>query len=153
MSNNMKSWADEQDDSSDEDDAPINLIPPSGFPGSSGNAKVEEEEEDANNNYQTSIPSREFILPSEPPYTAYIGNLPYDTIRNSNDLGRAVEELLYDRQCQLAQRLTGARLMVEKGTNTSRGYGYVEFETEGEVSKNSVTLHIIVLTICVMVRK
>ena len=149
----MKSWADEQDDSSDEDDAPINLIPPSGFPGSSGNAKVEEEEEDANNNYQTSIPSREFILPSEPPYTAYIGNLPYDTIRNSNDLGRAVEELLYDRQCQLAQRLTGARLMVEKGTNTSRGYGYVEFETEGEVSKNSVTLHIIVLTTCVMVRK
>lgn len=153
MSNNMKSWADEQDDSSDEDDAPINLIPPSGFPGSSGNAKVEEEEEDANNNYQTSIPSREFILPSEPPYTAYIGNLPYDTIRNSNDLGRAVEELLYDRQCQLAQRLMGARLMVEKGSNTSRGYGYVEFETEGEVSKNSVTLHIIVLTICVMVRK
>lgn len=134
----MKSWADEQDDSSDEDDAPINLIPPSGFPGSSGNAKVEEEEEDANNNYQTSIPSREFILPSGPPYTAYIGNLPYDTIRNSNDLGRAVEELLYDRQCQLAQRLTGARLMVEKGTNTSRGYGYVEFETEGEVSKRIV---------------
>lgn len=127
---NMKSWADEQDESSDdEDDTPI--IPPSGFPGANAaNNAVEPDEEGEEDNYQ--IPPREFILPSQPPYTAFVGNVPYD-IRNSNDLGREVERLLCERQCPLAQRLTDARLMMEKGSNMSRGYGYVEFETQEEV--------------------
>lgn len=129
----MKSWADEQDESSDEDDTPI--IPPSGFPGGANAANnavepADDDDEEEEDNYQ--IPPREFILPSQPPYTAFVGNVPYD-IRNSNDLGREVELLLYERQCRLAQRLTDARLMMEKGSNMSRGYGYVEFETREEV--------------------
>lgn len=126
----MKSWADEQDDSSD-DDSPI--IPPSGFPGGNDkiiNNNVVKAVGEQENNYQ--IPPKEFILPNQPPYTAYVGNLPND-IRSSNDLGREVEALLSQRQCTLARRLNDARLMMEKGSNASRGYGYVEFETDGEL--------------------
>ena len=131
----MKSWADEQDDSSDEDDDTPISIPPSGFPSGNDNimnnsSNVIKEVDEQEDNYR--IPPKEFILPTQPPYTAYVGNLPYD-IRTSNDLGREVEALLYQRQCTSARRLTGARLMMEKGSNASRGYGYVEFETDGEV--------------------
>lgn len=142
--NNMKSWADEQDESSDEDDTPI--IPPSGFPGGANAANnavepADDDDDEKEDNYQ--IPPREFILPSQPPYTAFVGNVPYD-IRNSNDLGREVELLLYERQCRLAQRLTDARLMMEKGSNMSRGYGYVEFETREEVRYIYILQHVCV---------
>ncbi len=124
----MKSWADEQDDSSDDDDdSPI--FPPSGNDKIS-HTNVAKAVDERENNYQ--IPQKEFMLPTQPPYTAYVGNLSYD-IRGSNDLRREVEALLSQRQCTLARRLTDARLMMEKGSNASRGYGYVEFETDGEV--------------------
>lgn len=65
-------------------------------------------------------------------------------MRNSNDLGQEVDDLLKKRKLEVcdeetgkvlgAVRLSAARLMIERNTGQSRGYGYVEFDTPEEVS-------------------
>ena len=112
-----------------------------------------------NNNYYNShanpLPKDySFVFQSAPPYTAYIGNLNYD-IRNSNEFKMEMEKLLLDRDCQWSSPTTNddgdntdtalaavtvqsARLMTERNSGQSRGYGYVEFRTPEEVRYNIV---------------
>jgi translation initiation factor 4B len=57
----------------------------------------------------------ELPLPTEPPYTAHIGNLSFDA--SSTD----VSELFAD--CEV----TNVRIVEDKLNHTPKGFGYVEF--------------------------
>lgn len=56
-------------------------------------------------------------FPSSPPYTAFVGNLPFNVIEE--DLHR-----FFEKDC----RIVNVRLVTDRETNRSKGFGYVEFE-------------------------
>ncbi|CAA18401.1 translation initiation factor [Schizosaccharomyces pombe] len=60
-------------------------------------------------------------IPSEPPFTAHVGNLSFDL--TENDLGDFFGE-----------GVTSIRLVIDPLTERSRGFGYVEFETADTLS-------------------
>ena len=62
-------------------------------------------------------------LPTEPPYTAHIGNLSFDA--TSDD----ISELFVD--CGV----TNVRIVEDKLTKAPKGFGYVEFETVDGLKK------------------
>lgn len=149
---NIKSWADASSDEESDDDDRI-APPPSGLPGSSSygqlNAMDEEESEheEEGDHYDDAPQGFEHLIPSEPPYTAFVGNLHYD-MRTSNDLGREVEDMLRARRCVARDgggqvlgdvRLASARLITDRNTGQSRGIGYVEFDSPEEVSCGRAT--------------
>ena len=67
-----------------------------------------------------------------PPYTAFLGNLSFD-MRSSTDLTAELESLLRERRLDGAARVKTARLVTDRTTGQSRGYGYVEFDAKEEV--------------------
>ena len=135
---NIKSWADASSDE-ESDDGRI-APPPSGLPGSTSYHDLanQSDEEDYN-----APPPPQYTIPTQPPYTAFIGNLNYD-MANTNDLGRELEILLQKRRLEVVDeqsgqvrgvvRISSARLMINRDTGESRGYGYCEFDSPGEVS-------------------
>ena len=56
-------------------------------------------------------------LPTEPPYTAHIGNMSFDA--TSADVGDLFAEC----------NVTNVRIVEDKLTKAPKGFGYVEFET------------------------
>lgn len=62
-------------------------------------------------------------LPTQPPYTAHIGNLSFDA--TTADIG----ELFAD--CSV----TNVRVVEDKMTKSPKGFGYVEFETVDGLKK------------------
>ena len=72
------------------------------------------------------------VVVEGPPYTAFLGNLSYD-IRSSTDLTSELESLLRERRLDGAARVKTARLVTDRPTGQSRGYGYVEFDAKEEV--------------------
>ena len=137
---NIKSWADASSDEESSDDDRI-APPPSGLPGSSSYGHLQQAEESEEEDFE--IPPRFDIsqLPDRGPYTAFLGNLPYD-IRDSNDLGQELERMFQSRpECQgLKIRLRDARLMIERETGKPKGFGYAEFDKPEEVSERSRSL-------------
>lgn len=143
-SSNIKSWADHCSSDEESDDDRI-APPPSGLPGSSsyGQLHALDESEDEEELPPPAPVRKSFAisaLPDRPPYTAFLGSLP-NALKNTNDLGREVEGLLRNRGPEVAGlRVSDVRLMIERDTGKSRGYGYVEFDTPEEVSSYSVWL-------------
>ena len=71
-------------------------------------------------------------LPSEPPYTAFVGNLSFD-IQDAKHLAYELEEMceyFFNRKVTAVD----GRLMTDKETGKKKGFGYVEFETIEDVS-------------------
>lgn len=72
--------------------------------------------------------------PTEPPYTAYVGNLVY-TITEGEALGAAVAALAAEL-LQTDVKITSARVMKNREDNDRpRGFGYVEVETLEDLQK------------------
>lgn len=144
---NIKSWADHCSSDEESDDSDRIAPPPSGLPGSTSYHDLVAPDSDEEDDYI--IPPRQFDIPTEPPFTAFLGNL-HNELRTNNDLGRELDILLNRRRLEAINatngqvlgivRITSARLMIDKTTNTSRGYGYCEFDTPEEVCNYYVML-------------
>ena len=126
----MQSWADIASDSDDDSVGqhhPANQV-----------QHQEEEEEDVVREEEVveipeeAQPPKEYDWPSEPPFTAYVGNLPY-SIKDSDDLSNGIQDLLHDR-FQANIRIVKARLAMDRQENRPRGFGYLEVETLEDVS-------------------
>ncbi|KAL3809042.1 hypothetical protein ACHAXA_004545 [Cyclostephanos tholiformis] len=118
---NIKSWGDvsSDEDSVDERPAPRLVVPPP-------DDDYAEDDNNDDDDYALADPIIE-----GPPYTAFLGNLSYE-IRSSNDLSREIENLL--REKHLGETRVGpARLMLDRSTGQSKGFGYVEFDSGEEL--------------------
>ena len=148
---NIKSWADHCSSDEESDDDRI-APPPSGLPGSSSYGGLNQLHEEESDEHEEELfdheppPPKEYVLPDghAPPYTAFIGSLPFD-LRNSNDLGAEVEGMLQKREPGV--RIRDVRLMTERDTGKSRGYGYVEFDTPEEVRIMMLYMNMLVVYI------
>ncbi|KAL7452289.1 hypothetical protein ACHAWC_004019 [Mediolabrus comicus] len=139
---NIKSWADASSDEESDDEriAP----PPSNLPGATSYNNLNDEDDDHEDEEEEEMVQMErdysFIFDNPPPYTAYIGNLSYD-MKKSEDFGMEVEKLLSANRCvantdkgeNQPVRLSNARLITDRATGASRGYGYVEFDHPQEL--------------------
>jgi translation initiation factor 4B len=67
----------------------------------------------------------ELPLPTQPPYTAHIGNLSFDA--TSEDISKLFIE------CQV----TNVRIVEDKSTRTPKGFGYVEFANVDGLKKST----------------
>lgn len=120
----MQSWADidsESDDDSAGQHHPANQVQPEPEP------EQEESEEE-----EPPPPPKEYDWPSEPPFTAYVGNFPYK-IKDSDELSRGIEHLLHDR-FQASVRIVKSRLAMDRQENRPKGFGYLELESLEDVS-------------------
>ena len=113
-------WADIDSDSDDEHHHPVNQQA-APEPEEIEEEIVEEEE-----------PPKEYEWPTEPPFTAYCGNLPF-AIKESRDLDMAIQDVLHDR-FQASVTIVHSRLATDRETNKPRGFGYIELETVEDVS-------------------
>lgn len=120
----MQSWADIDSESDDEHHHhPANQAPPEPEPKEPKEEVFEE---------QKPPPPKEYDWPTEPPYTAYVGNLPF-AIKESDDLSRGVEDLVQDR-FQTPITIVQSRLALDREDGRPRGFGYLEVETVEDVS-------------------
>lgn len=60
-------------------------------------------------------------FPTQPPYTAYVGNLPFDKVESD------LEELFS------GMAISSVRLMRDRDTGSSKGFGYVEFSDDASL--------------------
>lgn len=124
----MQSWA---DIASDSDDDSVGLHHPA-------NAQVQPAEPEPKEVVEEEVveeeapPPKEYDWPTDPPFTAYVGNLPY-SIKDSNELSRGIEDLVNNR-FQTRVTIVQSRLAMDRQENRPRGFGYVEVETVDEVS-------------------
>jgi translation initiation factor 4B len=72
-------------------------------------------------------PEKEYEWPTEPPFTAYCGNLPF-AIKEAQDLDIAIQHILQDR-FKAGVTIVSSRLATDRETNKPRGFGYIELET------------------------
>ena len=106
----MKSWADHSD-SEDE-----------GYSFPAAAAKTEEAEEEASKHeleVEEELPKKEFVLPTQPPFTAFAGNLA-PTIENAQQIIDAISEM--DAKVTVDR----VRLMTDRETGKRKGYCYIE---------------------------
>lgn len=122
----QQSWADVGSDSDDDDDqAPVNQAPPP-------KVETEAEPEYYDEEPEPELALKEYNWPTEPPFTAYVGNLSYE-IKTSEQMSQGLQDILHDR-LQASVNIVTARLAIDHQENRSLGYGYVELETVEDVS-------------------
>ena len=127
---NIKSWADHCSSDEESDDDRI-APPPSGLPGSTSFNQLGNMAEDSESEEEyDEPPPKEYNIPNAPPFTAFLGSLHFD-LQTSNDLGHELERMLEGRQCRV--RIRDCRLMTDRETGKSRGYGYLEVGSPEEV--------------------
>eukprot|EP00804_Cyclotella_cryptica_P005505 CCRYP_003028-RA/>CCRYP_003028-RA protein AED:0.27 eAED:0.27 QI:238/1/1/1/1/1/3/156/552 len=149
-SSNIKSWADASSDEESDSEHPRIAPPPSGLPGSDSYVALQEVEEmeysapDGGGGGSSSVAGTNLRvmedLPTNPPFTAYVGNLHRDVIGNSKDLWGELEKMLEDLGCTVQVdgevvpiKIVGTRLITDRSTGQSKGFGYVEFGTPEEL--------------------
>lgn len=125
----MQSWA---DIASDSDDDSVGMHHPAKQQPQEPEPEKEEQLEQPDEKEEEAPPPKEYDWPTEPPFTAYVGNLPY-SIKDSDELTHGIEDLLHDR-FQATARIERSRLAIDRQENRPRGFGYIELETVEDVS-------------------
>ena len=131
---NMKSWADHCSDSEDEDAlhhpaAATAASPPSWHESSSEDEADQAAADEAP--LPEPVPARTYtpadIPPGGPPFTAFVGNLPF-SIKSPDDLVGEVRQLIGGDA-----GISRARLGKDRKTGKTGGFGYVEFDTADDL--------------------
>ena len=97
---NITSWADASSSDEESDDERI-APPPSNLPGSTSYNNLQGVEEDLQEEDDEALQLEKdyaFLFETQPPYTAFVGNLSFD-MKNSNDFGVEVQKMLGARKC------------------------------------------------------
>ena len=131
----VKGWADHcsSDEEDDDEYQPVVVVSPPGSLRGPPSADAHEPgavpREDSRGAPQTNMPQKKvYDYPTEPPFTAYVGNLAY-TLTDSNDLAAEVQALASEK-LHVSIRVIDARIMKDRNNNDRpRGFGYVEVET------------------------
>lgn len=123
----MRNWADHCS-SDDEDDA---LERQQQMLDHEGGEKDEHAEGDRHSqeDHHEEAPKRTYDFPTEPPYTAFVGNLAYSIIEPealSSELSKVVKARL-----GMEMNIFNARILMDRHSETPRhrGFGYVQVET------------------------
>lgn len=122
--NNIKSWGDVSSDDDSDDDVHPRPIPSYK---SNDNGEDDDDDDDVDTTIYPSKP--QYTIPSNPPYTSYIGNISYE-IRNTSEFCTQVQEMLTKRN---VTGFSTARLMMDRDSDRNKGYGYIEFTSGKEV--------------------
>ena len=79
-------------------------------------------------------PAKTYDFPSQPPFTAFVGNLSYQI--NENPLLVEAVQNLADERLEQPVKILGGRIAYHRQNNNGnhRGFGYVEVETLDQVS-------------------
>ena len=117
-------WADSSDDEDEAFFAPQNNPPV---------PDTESEEEPEPEPEPIVRPKKEFVMPENPPFTAFIGNLAF-SVKEGDELGRKISELVKTRFGKEIT-VTASRVALDRRENNKhKGFGYVEVETVDDVS-------------------
>ncbi len=81
---------------------------------------------------QPSLRKESYDLPTEAPFTAFVGNLAF-SVKEPDQLAQSIIDLVHDR-LQQEINVVNARVMIDKHDGKHRGFGYVEVETLDQVS-------------------
>jgi hypothetical protein len=142
----MKSWADhcssdEEDSHHDEHhdeedmlaDEAANKLQVQEEPMGSDEVVPQENEGEGEKQQQTPRPITDYDFPTNPPFTAFIGNLSF-YIKEVPQLMEAVADLAKERLGEPINVIGGRIAYDRTEPNKHRGFGYVEVETLEEVS-------------------
>ena len=118
----MKSWADE---CSSDEGGEIRRPPTS--------APAVDEKSDSDDDYDLSPSPPKPVLPTVPPFTAFVRNLSFE-IQDAQHLAYELEEACIRNLGRKVVAVDG-RLITDRETGKKKGYGYIEFETAEDVSE------------------
>ena len=91
------------------------------------------------NNNRRRRPQREIEIPEEPPFTLFIGNMPF-SLTDGNELGVRIVDLVKERFNEDI-RVKRSRIAIDRRENKPRGFGYIEVETADMVSGIAGSAH------------
>ena len=132
----MKSWADhcssDDDDSDEEAVVPVVQEPPQ-QPKETDEPEPEPEPELEQEPVKK---QKEYILPTRPPFKAFIGNLAF-IIKEQEQFGEEITKLCLER-LQANIKVVKCNLVQDPNSGKMMGYGYVEVETLEMVSMSHV---------------
>ena len=149
---NKKSWGDVSSDE-DSDDERVTRAPLTRTVAAAAAAADDDDGGGGGGDYadeRYARPPPPPVVIEGPPYTAFLGNLSFD-MRSSTDLTAELESLLRERRLDGAARVKTARLVTDRPTGQSRGYGYVEFDAKEEVRFSFVGRNNAVVVVVVVV--
>uniref|UniRef100_A0A7S1Y4F9 RRM domain-containing protein n=1 Tax=Grammatophora oceanica TaxID=210454 RepID=A0A7S1Y4F9_9STRA len=127
----MKNWG----DFSSDDDSDFESLPPvkprsePPRPETDDEAEIVDEQapSEGEQGPPTRVKRKEHVLPENPPFTAYVGNLSFK-IKSGDELGQKVADLVQRRFQGPPIVVTSSRVAFDRD-GSSRGFGYVEVET------------------------
>lgn len=128
----MKSWADHSDSEDEDYEFTTSTTSNNNIAPAETEDLESEEHDDEDIEKDEPPPKKEFDLPSQPPYTAFIGNLA--PVAEEGDIMDAIA----DAQARLEDeggdpqppiKVDKVRLMSDRDTGKRKGYGYVEVQT------------------------
>ena len=140
MSGLMKSWADHCSSDEESFDGLPDEMEAQTLEDTPAPAAEEEHAEQASADAQETTEReppapRTFDFPSEPPFTAYVGNLAF-TIEDPAELEHLIAEAAKDRLGREIS-ISNGRIVTNRHDGRPRGFGYIDVETLDDVSINS----------------